>query len=355
MKKRYAYLALFSLGLIGAIWLYNSLKSRQVLQEHLASGKPTLRKLFEGKEELSFRGIAALNDSVVWVSGNFGTFGKSLDGGEHWVFGKIPGADSLQFRDIQLFDRKAALLMGSGYPTTIYKTTNGGLDWHQVYYNPDSSFFLDGMDFWPDGNGLALGDPINGKFVLLRTEDYGDTWELDTVNAPDAIPGEAAFAASGTAIRCHAVNQVTFVSGGAQARVFTSNDRGNSWSISVLPIQAGNNTKGAFSFDRFANHIVVVGGDYDHNADTIATGAWSNDLTNFNLVQGLPYQSSVAFHNDSIVLSVGTSGCFVSFNSGMTWTLFSGDELHAVTKSQSGEKLFVSGPHGRIGFIDFKK
>jgi photosystem II stability/assembly factor-like uncharacterized protein len=60
--------------------------------------------------------------------------------------------------------------MSSGTPAYIFKTTDGGRSWKEVYKNSDTAYFLDAMDFWDDKRGMhCLGDPINGHFVLLST------------------------------------------------------------------------------------------------------------------------------------------------------------------------------------------
>lgn len=353
MKKRYLYLALLTLALIAVIFTYNKLKSKQILQEHLASGKPVLVRLFEGREDLSFRGIASINDTVVWVSGNFGTFGKSLDGGKHWVFGGIPGADSLQFRDIHLFDGETALAMGAGAPTAIFKTTNGGSTWHMVYHNPDTALFLDGFDFWPDGSGIAFGDPINNRFLILKTLDFGETWEADSINSPLAQVGEAGFAASGTSLVCAGDSTVYFVTGGSQSRLLYSANRGKSWEAFALPMAQGAETKGAFSIV-VKQHIIVVGGDYANDSDTIGTVGMIDENENIEQGKGLPYQSAVQFVNDTLAISVGTAGCFVSRNGGKTWEQFSNDGMHTLVISKNGTQIYTAGPHGRIGKIAFK-
>src|SRR5687768_17240736 len=44
--------------------------------------------------------VSAVNASVVWASGHDGTYVRTLDGGEAWVAARVPGADTLQFRDV---------------------------------------------------------------------------------------------------------------------------------------------------------------------------------------------------------------------------------------------------------------
>ncbi len=77
----------------------------------------------------------------------------------------------------------------------------------------------------------AVGDPIDGKFVILRTSD-GESWEqLPTDQIPAALPSEGAFAASGTCLAIYSYEHVYFVTGGPAARLFHSSDAGYSWTV----------------------------------------------------------------------------------------------------------------------------
>jgi photosystem II stability/assembly factor-like uncharacterized protein len=61
-----------------------------------------------------------VNPQVVWASGRAGTFTVTTDGGQTWRAGVVPGAEALQFRDVQAFSASVAYLMSigtSGDPT----------------------------------------------------------------------------------------------------------------------------------------------------------------------------------------------------------------------------------------------
>ena len=47
--------------------------------------------------------VSPVNPQVVWASGRNGTFTVTTDGGETWNAGVVPGAEALQFRDVQAF------------------------------------------------------------------------------------------------------------------------------------------------------------------------------------------------------------------------------------------------------------
>ena len=82
----------------------------------------------------SLRGLDALDHQIVWVSGGNGRYASTRDGGVTWMPGSVPGADSLDFRDVVILDEKTVLLMsaGSGDKSQIYKTVDGGDNWQAI-------------------------------------------------------------------------------------------------------------------------------------------------------------------------------------------------------------------------------
>ncbi|MFI5221769.1 MAG: WD40/YVTN/BNR-like repeat-containing protein, partial [Bacteroidia bacterium] len=174
----------------------------------------------------SFRGLSVVDDKTIWVSGSRGTIAKSVDGGKTFSFQQLKGYEKSDFRDIEAFDDKRAIIMSSGTPAFILKTIDGGQTWKEVYKNTDTAYFLDAMDFWNDKKGMLVGDPVNGHFLLLQTNDGGETWQqLDTSKTPKAFPGEAVFAASGTSLKCWGKNEFGFVTGGKESRFIFSSKR----------------------------------------------------------------------------------------------------------------------------------
>src|SRR6516225_8063797 len=79
-----------------------------------------------------------VNPQVVWASGRNGTFTVTTDGGETWHAGVVPGAEALQFRDVQAFSARVAYLMSIGNNPTdfrVYKTLDGGATWTIQFEN----------------------------------------------------------------------------------------------------------------------------------------------------------------------------------------------------------------------------
>src|SRR5437660_8402219 len=74
------------------------------------------------------RGLSAAPSGIVWASGTNGIYLRTLDNGVTWVAATVPGAETLDFRDVQAFSGDEAYLLaaGPGEQSRIYKTNDGG-------------------------------------------------------------------------------------------------------------------------------------------------------------------------------------------------------------------------------------
>src|SRR5262249_11353991 len=143
-------------------------------------------------------GISPVNKKVVWASGRFGTFLRTTDGGKNWTVGVVPGAETLQFRDVQGVSDKVAYLLsiGTGTDSRIYKTTDGGQSWTLQFQNQDPDAFYDCFAFWDPNQGFTMADSVHGRFPVIRTLD-GKTWQDIGDRLPKPRPSEAGIADSG--------------------------------------------------------------------------------------------------------------------------------------------------------------
>jgi photosystem II stability/assembly factor-like uncharacterized protein len=300
-----------------------------------------------------FRGLCVVNPDAAWVSGTNGIYARTTDRGKTWSIGTVPGAEKLDFRAVKAFGEATAYLLsaGPGDASRIYQTTDGGKSWVMQFKNADPAAFFDAIAFWDEKNGIALGDPVKEQFQLIITADGGASWKpLAAKTLPPALPGEGAFATSGTCLVTHGALDVWFATGGANtARVFRSRDRGQTWEVNESPVAAGAASAGIFSIAlRDKDHGMVVGGDYRKPNAIGATAAITSDggKTWTPLDKRLPYCSAVAWAKDRWV-AVGTSGSHVSLDDGATWKPLDRENYNSVGFTPSGEGWAV-GPKGRI-------
>src|SRR5579862_3438342 len=72
--------------------------------------KPKLTPQQSGTTQLLIA-VSPVNSQVVWAAGTGGTYVVTTDGGQSWKSAVVPGAEKLQFRDVQGVSDKIAYLM----------------------------------------------------------------------------------------------------------------------------------------------------------------------------------------------------------------------------------------------------
>lgn len=295
-----------------------------------------------------FRGLSVVSAEVVWASGTGGTVVRSTDGGKTWAVTVVPGAAESDFRDVEAFGPEVAyvLAVGEGEKSRIYKTTDGGATWGLQFTNQDPKGFFDALAFWDETHGLALGDPVNGKFQLVHTTD-GKGWQPLPGEMPAALADEGAFAASGTCLITHGENGAWFVTGGPNGgRAFHSTDRGKTWAVQTTPLAAGSKSAGVFGIAfRDADNGVMVGGDYTKPGEVGANAATTTDGgKKWVATNPLAFRSGVAWANERWV-AVGTSGSDASVGR-QIWHPLDGGGFNSV--AFKGGAGWAVGPDGRV-------
>ena len=303
----------------------------------------------------SLRGLCVVGRGVAWASGAGGAVLRTTDGAT-WESRPIPGADELDFRDVEAFDADSALVLSAGAPTRMYRTDDGGASWRLVYENTDERAFFDALDFWGERRGLAFSDPVDGRLLVIATTDGGRNWRaLGTDRMPPALDGEAGFAASGTCLATFGATDAWIGLGGtAGSRVFRTNDAGASWSVAATPIRSGEPSTGVFSI-AFLDELrgAVVGGDYARPEEDGACAAFTLDGgASWSPAEPGPggYRSCVAVvprANERLLVAVGPGGTDVSPDGGRTWTRAAEEGFHAIAAGPDGSAWAV-GSEGRI-------
>ena len=322
-----------------------------------ASGTPRLEwQPQQSGVTARLRGVSAVSDRTAWASGASGTILRTMDGGATWQRRSMAGGERLDFRDIDAISEVVAyaLSIGPGEASRIYKTTDGGERWEQQFANADPKVFLDAMAFWDPERGIAVSDSVDGQFVILTTVD-GRSWKRITPDRlPPALPGEGAFAASGTNVAT--IGRTLAWIGTTAGRVLRTTDAGQTWSIVKTPVRTGE-AAGIFSIAfRDATHGVVVGGDYKSERNAVENVAVTKDggIT-WSLVSdhGLSgYRSVVAWMpgKPQDVLALGPSGADISADAGATWMPVAQgfDTLSFAPRSRTG---WAAGDQGRIAKV----
>ena len=361
----------------------------------LAVAAPAQWAIQNSNTTADLRGIHAVDGKVAWASGTNGTVLRTVDGGANWQTCAIPpGTERLDFRGIQAFDAKIAIVMSSGKGdlSRLYKTTDGCQTWKLVFTNPDKDGFWDALYFVDKLNGWLLGDPVKDGFVLYVTVNGGKAWIRQHNKGLRANPSQqGAFAASNSSLTASSsvmwFGGLNFASGGKEGAFVYSDvqfvtcldycpvteglleGRPRKWEKQPVPIGIHSESSGIFSLAQregqlpggFDRVMVAVGGDYQKPADSEATAAFTMGYGKGWTAAETPphgYRSAVAWDAAAKEwITVGPNGTDVSTDDGKNWTAlrpdFARGEAADADRNWNALSLpFVVGPKGRIGKLD---
>ena len=288
-----------------------------------------------------------MNGKVAWATGTQGTVLRTSNSGLAWNMRPIPGTEALDFRDVEANGTRQAWVLssGPGEKSRVYRTADAGEHWTLNLTNPDLSGFFDAIAMFGKQRGILLGDPVNGRFVVYTTGN-GKDWDRQT--GPEALPGEGAFAASGTCLIARPNGEAWFGTGAA--RVFHSLDFGRTWTVAQTPLAHQGKSAGVFSLAfQGRTHGIAVGGDYTKPSATSGNIAVTDDGgQTWHEPRSRPagYRSAVQFVSKTQAIATGTSGSDISSDGGNTWAPLAGTGYNALTFH--GKTGWAAGPEGRI-------
>jgi photosystem II stability/assembly factor-like uncharacterized protein len=294
-----------------------------------------------------------------WASGTNGAILRSADGGATWQSCAVPpGAAKLDFRAVWAWDAERAVVMssGPGDQSRLFRTTDGCRSWQPGLVNTDPAGFWDALVFSGD-EGVILGDPVGGRFVILRTRDSGLDWDRDQSPALAALPeGEGAFAASNSALFSLIAGASRFLwfatSGPGGPRVFRGHD-GPDWLSVKAPLAGETAASGVFSLCfRDSQNGVAVGGNYEKPDQNSGTAAFTADGGRTWTPTAHPpsgYRSAVDWDPArKLWIAVGSNGADASADGGNSWQRFDAGKWNALSLP------FAAGPQGRIAKLVYK-
>jgi photosystem II stability/assembly factor-like uncharacterized protein len=311
------------------------------------------------------RGLSVVSPNVVWASGTRGNVLRTTDGGRTWKADTVPGAGKLDLRSIAATSDKIAHAMSIADSGRIFRTLDGGRTWSVQFLGLRKGSFFDAIQFWDEKHGIAMSDPVDGRFLVITTNDGGDTWqETPASGMPPALTNEGGFAASGSVLAVSGTQDVWIGTGGATvARVFHSADRGRNWTVHDTPIRAGGAPEGIFSVVfRDTKNGVITGGNYTKPALGGRNVALTKDggrtwtlVDSASSPQG--FRSAVSFvpsTNGMQLVAVGLNGTDVSRDGGLTWTKTDSVAYNSVIVA-SPDAAFAVGPKGKVAKGSIKK
>lgn len=297
------------------------------------------------------RAIKALNDSTILVGSANAMLWKIQLGNETMSISTAVLDSKLEVRDIMAIGDKGIAMM-SGDDGEIFNFSLN--DFKPTKQLLSKDLFLDAFDFTPSGKGVMFGDPVDGQFSIFTTTDFGTTWQKLATAPKASSDREFGYAASGSLIQMLDEQSFVFVTGGEVSRFFRTDDFGQTFTSSNIPMQKGEGA-GAFS-TYFWNEYngVVVGGNYTNptNLDSLAVYTVDGGKS-WKPARSMPagYRSVVkGDDNGRILISAGRNGIDYSTDFGENWKPFSSIPFYTCDFSRN--YVWFSGKNGKIARVD---
>ena len=311
-------------------------------------------QMLDVQTQASYRSMSLVNDQIIWAGGSANTVLRSIDSGQNWQVFKV-GEGLLDFRGIKAFDESTAIVVSAGLgeegQALIFKTTDGGQNWKEVFQTREKGAFLDGIAFFDEMHGLVIGDPINGKVYLLETFDQGESWKRRKADdLPKPLEGEASFAASNSGIV--AIGKTAYYA--FQSRIFKTTDAGLNWEVLETEFPQGK-TKGIFGLKFWSEEEgVLLGGDYANDKAEQENYAFTKDggitwKAGIMKIDGLKESADMV---KGKLIAVGTSGTSISNDQGKSWKALDSETFHVIRCA--GSICYAVGPKGRIAKMAIK-
>ena len=205
--------------------------------------------------------VSTVNANVGWIGGDAGVILLTTNAGTTWVSKANATVGANGVYAICGISATTCLVSTSPANTFVFKTTDGGTTWAQVFTQVGG--FVDDIRMKDATTGFMYGDPVGTRWSLWKTTNAGTTWDSAGLYLPQAA-AEAGW------------NNAMFIDGNA--------------------IWFGTNNTKVYKSINFG-----------------ATGSWVSGATT-----GSANSYSVAFNNAKGFS--GTSAAVVSTDAGLTYT-----------------------------------
>ena len=169
--------------------------------------------------------VKTVSNLIGWAGGVGAVVRKTTNGGVTWENGNPnPGVITGDIYNIYAWSANDAICTTSPGATFIYKTSNGGTTWTQVYTLAGG--FINGLQMISATEGYGEGDPVGGKWTIVKTTDGGNTWNR-MATEPTQVGSEAGW------------NNSFYITGSniwfgtSATKVYHSTDLGVTWTSGV--------------------------------------------------------------------------------------------------------------------------
>ena len=281
--------------------------------------------------------VSAVDNNVCWIGGHDGVVLRTTNGGTTWtnvgggsVIGTINRAENVYALDANTC--LAAMLSSSG--TYVYRTSNGGSNWAQVFAQNNGS--IGAVQMTSATNGFMVGDPVNSRWSLWKTSDGGASWDSTGLYLK-ASGNEYGWASS------LFINGSNIWFGTNNSRIYYSSDDGATWTAQTTPLL---NIYGL----SFSGNIGIAGGSTSAGDGAISISSDNGTTWTPGPFSGSGPASCTSEGNNFIYITL-TGAIYLSTNSGVSFQeadSVSGSEYYNVKIARTGNSVWACGVGGII-------
>lgn len=290
--------------------------------------------------------LSIVSSDIIWSlvqrtsTANHQQISLTTDGGTTWISKgvNLNNTTGLGIGNISAVSATTAYI--SVFPAStalatqgIYKTTNAGNTWSKITGAAfGASSFTNLVHFFDVQNGVAMGDPVNGKFEVYKTSNGLGWTAVTAANLPTPL-NNAEFGYTNK----FTTKGNTIWIGTDNGRLLRSLDKGATWTAITTPVADFGGVTNPVSTGDFAfrdnNNGVILRKNYTLSTDVppVATyadytlfrttdgGTTWTDITNTNQIVynfGLAYAGNVLYSCGATTNNIGSS---FSNDDGTTW------------------------------------
>lgn len=231
-------------------------------------------------------------------------------------------------------DTSNALVCGtSGAITYLWKTTNGGSNWFQVF--SQSNGYINAVWMKNSQRGIMEGNPVGGRWSLWKTTNGGINWDSTGLYLPQS-GNETGFPNS----LCMALSQFTnnqdsgrIWFGTNNSRIYYSSNYGQSWVSRTITEQ---NSQYIMFFRTYSNIPILYAGSINNLIRSTDFGSsWATDV--------IPGSGSIAGISCSC-------GFFVTARGNKLYTSSGTGNWGLVYTAPSGNYTYIDNRVGDVGY-----
>ena len=266
--------------------------------------------------------ISAVDNNTVWTCGHLGRVCRTTNGGANWNIA-IVTPDTSELNNIYGLDQNTAFVASKEFgpsAASVWKTTNGGNSWQQVFTQPNGEIYS--VEVFSNGSGIMIGKPLNGRWSLWKTSNYGSAWDSTGMYvAGTGNSVENSFFARG--------NEYWF--GASGGRLYYSSNAGSNWSYQTLG----------------SSNIIGI---WLNGQTGIATGSGGYRTTNGGLnwtplsIPGTGYQLPVSgYGNNFWMVTRGSINIYSTTNSGDNWSNYNSIYQYSdIAAARTGNMIWIA-------------